>query len=369
MMNGPALQNPSQDFYQLVRFHQPRIASEERLETPVPKPVLDFHEAVSTIGQHPSLMRLLGLAVDLVFDLGRVLPASPNDVRVVPAWSPSPTNPTAVVSIRTHCVIAADRFEARPRPAALPELVDGCLPLDESTRFTVIQEDLDGVAMKVVDFAGNLQRLKTNKGSGSPDTFALPSLRSGGLQVARINRAPQFHERMADATFGSQQADSGADVFVYAEDVTRGYRIDVRDVREATWFSLTARSGSYKFLTTGHDEPFADEAWVTAAPTEDEAEDLYLQETLFRWGGWSLAAPRPGGRLATTQAEDPPVTTAPRHGRRRLSCRDHDPRDPRVVAAAPLRPALPGTRSRGGPRGQQRAARPAKPRPACVAGS
>ncbi len=312
MVNGPALQNPSQDFYQLVRFHQPRVKSAARLNLPVPKPVLDFHEAVSTIGQHPTLMRLLGLAVDLAFDVARVLPASPNDVRVVPTWSPSQGNPTTVVSVRTHCVIAADRFQARPRPAAPAELVDGRMPLNDPARFTVIQEDLDGAATKVVDFTGNLQRLKDNgKGSGSPDTFALPSLRSGGLQVARINRAPQFHDRMTEATIGSQLADNGGDVFVYAEDVTRGYRIDVRDVRDATWFSLTARSGEYKFLKTGQNEAFADEAWVTATPTEDEAEDLYLQETLFRWGGWSLAAPRPGGRLATTQAEDPPVTTEP----------------------------------------------------------
>ena len=314
--NGEPLVAPAEDFYQLVRFHQPRVSDTDKLATPVPKPVLDFHEAVSTLGQHPPLLRLLGLAVDLQFDLGG-LPPSPSEVRVLPTWAPSPPLPegsSTIVSVRTRCVISPSAFRARPAPLGPAELVDGRLTLEDTARFTVIQEDVDGAAMKLVDFAANLTRLKTNgKSVASPDEYSLPSLRSGGLQVARSNRAVQFHERMGLATSASQQvdADPPGELVVNAEEITRGYRIDIRDTREGKWFSLCARTGSYRFLATGDDVAFSDEAWVTAAPTEDEASDLYLQETLFRWGGWSLAAPRPGGRLAITQEDDPPVTNEP----------------------------------------------------------
>lgn len=327
--NGPALLQEAKDFYQLVRFHRSRTRLENlELDIPVAKPVLDFHQAVSTVGQYPSLLRLLGLVVDLVVDLGGALPASPNEVRVVPTWTPTPPVPpvplgsppvppgsTTTVAVRTRCLVGESTFQARPRQVEPPELVDGRLPLHDTNRFTAIQEDLDGGGLKAVDFAGNLARLRFGRSSASPDRYALPSLRSGGLSVARINRAPEFHERMGRAAAAGDEVDQAVPghVVLDAEDVTRGHRIDIRDTREGKWFSLSARTGSYKFLAIGTDVPFSDESWVSAAPTEDDSpeQDLYLQETLFRWGGWSLASPRPGARLAITQEDDPPVTSEP----------------------------------------------------------
>ena len=310
VVNGPPLADVAKDFYQLVRFHQPRLNADPDTVPAVPMPALDFHEAVSTAGQWPPLMRLLGLVVDLVVDVGS-MPASPTEVQIVPSWTPSPQASPAVAPVRTRCTITSSEFRARPRAAA-PELVDGRLPLNDTNQFAVLQEDQDGGGLKAVDFAQNLVRFKTKRSSATPDRYALPSLRSGGLSVARTNRAPAFHDKMAQGTTASKSAgnDQPGVVVLDAEDLTRGYRIDIRDERDATWFSLTARVGSYRFPTINTEVPFTDEGWVSAVPTEDSAKDIYLQETLFRWGGWSLAAPRPGARLATTQGGDP-LTTAP----------------------------------------------------------
>ena len=315
--NGLPLTNVPADFYQLDRFHRPR---HDGKGAPVATPTLDFHAAVATIGQHPALMRLLGLVVDLTFEIADAdLPAGPTFVTASSSWVPAiggPEGSPPVISVRTRCEIGPGQFEALPH-AVNPELTEGRLPFNDTDKFTVVAEDIDGAGLKALDFVANLNRLKQGPGglsSGSPERYALPSIRSAGLSVARANRAPQFHERMGRADTIGKNIDSSdpEPIEVDAEDITRGYRIDVRDVSEARWFSLSARTGKYVFLNGGVEIPYSDEAWVSNVPTANgtgEDADLYLQETLFRWGGWSLAAPRPGARLATTQEEDPPITT------------------------------------------------------------
>ena len=319
--NGPPLTDVKRDFYQLVRFHRSRTSfaayEEDDHVPPVVRPTLDFHEVVSSCGQYPPLLRLLGLVVDLVVDLGGTLPASPTDVRVVPSWTPQlpkPAGSTAdSVAARTRCLVDGGQFRARPR-ASDPDLVDGRLPMNDTDRFTLLQVDQDGAALKAVDFATNLARIRFGRSSATPDHYAVPSLRSGGLSVAFSNRAVGFHDRMERGQDKNEAMAGGTpgEVVLDAEDVTRGHRIDIRDTREGRWFSLAARRGTYRF-PGGVEVPYEDESWTTTGVTEDDTaqKDLYLQETLFRWGGWSLAAERPGGRIATTQEEDPPVTTAP----------------------------------------------------------
>lgn len=322
--NGPPLTNVGHDFYQIWRFHHSRTSfapyADDDHVPPVARPTLDFHEVVSSAGQYPPLLRLLGLVVDLVVDVGGVLPASPTEVRAVPAWVPQPPphagSAADVVVARTRCLIDGSQFRARPREEdpSKAVLVNGRLPLHDDARFTLIQLDQDGAALKAVDFTENLYRIREGRSVATPSTYAVPSLRSGGLAVSFLNRAVDFHERMerAATTGAGLDGETPGDLVFHAEDLTRGHRIDVRDTREAKWFSLAARTGTYRF-PAGVAVPYTDESWTSAGVTEDDSDDkdLYLQETLVRWGGWSLAAPRPGGRVATTQDDDPPVTTDP----------------------------------------------------------
>ncbi len=316
-VNGPPLTDVGKDFYQLDRFHRPRTTD---VGTPVATPTLDFHAAIGSIGQHPALMRLLGLVVDLTFDAAPGdLPAGATVVAVTTDWTPAVAGPggsDAALAVQTRCDVGPGIFAARPR-ATNPEVVGGRLAFDDTDKYTVVAADLDGGGLKAIDFAGNLHRVKNGPNglsSGSPQNYSLPSLRSAGFAVARTNRAPEFHERMGRAADAGDNIDSASPdpVVVDVEDITRGYRIDVRDVAAAKWFALCARTGEYDFLAPDEQVTYTDEAWITSAPTAGDANedsDLYLQETLFRWGGWSLVAPRPGARLATTQQDDPPITT------------------------------------------------------------
>lgn len=332
--SGPV--DPSMDFALLRRFHRPRGKTPDG---PVAKPVLDFHEAVATIGQHPHLMRLLGLVVDLEV-IVESLPASPTTVSVAPTWASPATPGTAglshQVSPRTACVIGPDVFMARPRLPGFVliddgrlRLVDGRLPLDNTDRYKVVSFDIDGAATKVVELVNNINNLLPLS-AASPDRYALPALRSGGLSVARSNRAVGFHGAMVDAGALNGAVASDDPIDVFAEDLTRGYAIDVRHDHDDQWRSLCAREGAgaqidggpvaYGFGVPVRAEEFApanDEGFVstvaTSAPPQDPPaageSDLWLQESLFRWGGWSLVAPRPGGRLDVKP--DAPPTFAP----------------------------------------------------------
>ena len=81
-----------------------------------------------------------------------------------------------------------------------------------------------------------------------------------------------------------------------AEDLVRGYAIDVHDSASGKWRSLNERIGTYAFAGTTL-AGIEDEGWVStglAKPADGSTTDSKLQETLFNWWGWSLSAPRPG---------------------------------------------------------------------------
>jgi hypothetical protein len=105
---------------------------------------------------------------------------------------------------------------------------------------------------------------------------------------------------------------------LYAEDVVRGYRVDVFDDQSNKWHSLCQRVGVYHFL----DAPGApgseiilqdeeDEGFVQMGTTEPLGEDgggprqLRTHESLFTWDGWSLSAPRPGKTLMDDEDHTP----------------------------------------------------------------
>lgn len=325
---APPNNNVPKDFVQLLRFHQPPASAAPkggRID-------LDFHQAVATLGQHPPLLRLLGLVIDLEVILTDV-PASPTTVKVIPAgWVPDPLGPShpaplpAAMSVATRCEITASSFRAQAKPGPGGKLVDGRLAFDDATRYGPIQFDVDGAAIKAVDFARNLTRALAAASTASPENYALPSLRSAGLAIAEHNRAVKFHEQLGDATAlnikvqtaPTSPPDPASTPMVWAEDVTRGYHIDVWDEAEQRWFPLCARTGEYRFGDTPVAIPDGDEGFVstvaTSAPAvnlDDPPDELKLPEPIVRWAGWSLVAPRPGGRLSNPDGSAPDIDYEP----------------------------------------------------------
>jgi hypothetical protein len=132
----------------------------------------------------------------------------------------------------------------------------------------------------------------------TPEGMGLPSIQSGGLALARDRRANRLNRRFQQSASTNQDLLNGLDVAFYAEDLLRGYRVDIRDDASGAWRSLCQRIGSYVFPEAPLDPlPFEDEGYLKGASTtskDDQNSDLYFHETLFRWGGWSLVAERPG---------------------------------------------------------------------------
>src|SRR6185437_12150525 len=185
-----------------------------------------------------------------------------------------------------------------------------------------------GSALKTVGFTLSAQNLVAKSLSirqidgevtyTTGDKQPVAALRSGGLGVSRHGRASLVAQDAAAAVLKNQAVDAGnGDKMVFfAEDVLRGYRVDVAAVPDAIkpgkWQTLCAREGSYRLIKSNETVTLpADEGYVSGASTTSTAtpgvnsDDHYLHESMFRWTGWSLCTPRPG---LTLQAKPVPGT-------------------------------------------------------------
>ncbi len=311
-------------FLQLETFLKPR--GKVLLGT-IPRPVPDFHDVLAFVLQHPPLLRLLGLVVDLVVDTPIDPGGTPLDatVEVLAPWTASSPTETATrrdVTPQTHCKFAPPVFETSPRDPASSVFERGHAWLADEDRFDVVVVEPDGAGLKAMMLADNLQRARPDLNPlkklslASPTNYALPSLRSSGISVAQLGIAPHFVIAMESGSdLNASAVDSNgvpqpAHPHIYLEDIVRGYRFDVHDglpdePSPLGWRTLMARIGTYKFLNAPGQTTvdFDDEGTFTAAPTgaaDHSSTDLYLQESLMRWDGWSLVASRPGKTISPT---------------------------------------------------------------------
>lgn len=311
--HGPP--DPGSDVAQALLFHTPASKPTPHMDSPyfrVPGPFeppkLDFHQALSMLGEHPQLMRALGLVVDLVFT--RPSGVGPTDtVWVEASWTsamPAGQNLT-VPPTKTRCRISSSRFEAAPR-ASGPEIDSGLLRLtdkfpDKEPRYELIQVDHDGAAIKMVAFINDLIRsqLKAHKTTDTPAEAAPPNFRSGGLSIVRTERALALHLKFKGIAKANKDLESNNPVLLSREDLTRGFAFDVFDVGSGNWYPLCERTGSAKFTGNGGpiDVPLSEESgWISlaAAQSADGNDDrLRIHESIASWAnGWSMVADRPG---------------------------------------------------------------------------
>jgi len=329
-------------FDQAVRFIAPFKDIGDTIKT-VDLPVKDeidalndFHRAVSLLGNYPNVLRDLGLVVDLKVTLGSNLPPLDSTVRVIPEWTPQMTA-TTLYSPKTHYQIANSRFLAKPRVTQMPinpsdprpEISNGLLRLNDDTLFRVIQEDVIGSAVKVQNAATNMVWLyddnnpNKNGAPNMPTQEGLPALRTKGIAVIRPNRVAVIQQVMeiqkkANDALASLEAFTIADAQgqpppaqtalppaeLFAEDLVRGYRVDVFDAQTKKWYSLCQRVGKYTFgvgvnaieLSNLEDESFVQPSATEPVPGT-AAPLMRFPESIFTWDGWSLAAPRLGNTL------------------------------------------------------------------------
>jgi len=337
-------------FYQADRFYRRERPSEEELRMRRPSyadlpaavkaPDYDFHRIVASFGDYPQLLRKLGLVLDFALEHdgaidGRIAAGNGEaigQVRLEIDWSNDhPTDRD--VRPRTAFQADKERFVARPRgkdqKRGLLDLANANDRWNDEKRalFDVYQVDPDGAALKTVDFTLTAQRLvgksldisqrfgKVTYTTG--DKQGVAALRSGGLGVSRHGRAAALAEDAAAGALKNAAIENGQGdaVTFFAEDLHRGYRIDVAAVPDAVsrapWRSLCARVGDYRLINGGalplpDDEGYVSEGGMTSSlGPNTNPDDHYLHESLFRWTGWSLCTPRPG---LTIKAESEPDT-------------------------------------------------------------
>ncbi|MEA2355882.1 MAG: hypothetical protein QOD61_2011 [Solirubrobacteraceae bacterium] len=349
-----------------VRFsvfhHMPTPSCEDVPLALDPATVLDFHQALTALNSYPDLLRALGLVFDLDLPrdfvaetpLGQTLTLAVAGVTGAREWALPPATP-ALETAYAHLRLGPDRFFfTAPRAVADPQApttVLGLLSLDPE-RFGLAQVDVDGGLHKAIMLAEtvrpppghNLVASAGPEAAPHPEVFdpeaTLPSLRSGGVSLFADRRALALLDSIAQSKAFNAVAGGGAQPRpFYAEDLVRGYRLDVWDSETDAWHSLHRREAEYSV----GELPFApsrrpEEGFVQLAATQPApgalpaTDDLYVHEAIARWAGWSLSAPMPAKHLSRYPdaaeavpdgspkfAEDEPITPFKVVGRYRVA--------------------------------------------------
>jgi len=323
--NPSAFQNIAGPF--AAYHHMPTPTEKKAGPVKVDPDEFDFHQALSALEAHPDLQRALGLVFDLEL---------PTDL--VPATAPGASANLSVQSttiawqmppkshpLETACVhltagnftlfCTASRTQSKDGG---PLQVFGLLNLDPA-RFGLAQVDVDGAMHKTIATAeiynnpdpGRSLKPVDPEPAPNPEVYdpeaTLPSMRTGGLQLYVDGRGATVVDAISQSKAFNQALESGGAQPrpFYAEDLVRGYRLDVWESETDTWHSLHRRSGKYAIgdagvaFDTTDEEGFFQLAATQPAPGAEPADkDLYVHEVIARWAGWSLSVPFPGKALS-----------------------------------------------------------------------
>jgi hypothetical protein len=324
-LDDPDAQNTRRDLAEqfALYHHQPQP---EGFKPSDSDRVLDFHKAISALQSYPALLRALGLVFD--FELpkdflpfsspGAIGPRTFGVTSVSPGWGWA-LRPTPIPSLMTayeyldfgghQLFMAASRLARSPGDKSGEIL--GLLNLDPRD-FGLAQVDIDGAMHKTIIVAESAANLALPL---HPEVFdptsTLPSLRSAGLALVSDGSALALLKGFQDAkkfndALGSGQPQSPP---FFAEDLVRGFRLDVWDSHSKAWHSLHRRNALYKIRSqtfeSKDEEGFTELAVTSGAPGSAPAQinDFYFQEAIARWAGWSLSVPPAGKHL--TRDPDP----------------------------------------------------------------
>ena len=213
------------------------------------------------MNSYPTLLRRLGLVVDLILDPAQFTKGA--DLLLSAAVT-FPAGALAVartkdVSPLTHTRFSAKAFQPVAHPALQPSdlrVVDGLVDLNPQ-RFELLQADVDGSGLKLMNFARTLARLKPDDQRIDPVTrfekdLGAPALRTAGLMLVHRERSATLKNRFstnaakntaAEKVFQGQAGAKPPEL--WAEDLVRGYRIDIWDKLTGVWRSLCERDATY----------------------------------------------------------------------------------------------------------------------------
>jgi hypothetical protein len=291
------------------RRYLTRVRNEDPPDTELPEPdvrlnriswvrppQVDFHQLTTACAAHAALLRPLRLVVDLVPNVGwqllsLILGGYPDAVSVFGRSGSFTTDP----SPWTRCTAGANRFALTPGIDS--DLTgNGFLRLGDTARYSTETLDVEATTLKAIGLGGTVQLRNARRSLSTPTTETTPTMRASGIAVTRIARSQTFHEtafQKGDLVVDKLNTDPN-NLELDADDVLRGYRLDVQPEGSANWRSVVIRDGQLD-VDGGDAIPLdTSEGWVSEVPVADDAGDLYLGEEQLRWDGWSPVAPKPG---------------------------------------------------------------------------
>ena len=358
---------PEYALYQANRFYQrpendrpyARLPKAGSVGGPVKAPEFDFHRLAGSFADAPALMRRLGLVLDAVVadDGALVTQANGLPQGLLEGKMALAVKHAHNLQVQTEESRPATAFWLMPKrftcDVRTPRHRAGLLRLSgaraianqaqqakiKDAGFSLTAVDPDGAALKTVGFALSLQDHLRKVGDPlDPNTLekpgeltyttsqgeTVPALRSGGLTLVEHGRAEHIADETIAASLKNEAANVGHTdkVVLYAEDVLRGYRVDIFTDKSGAWNSLCRRIAEYGWADGDGPElkPAKDEGYVSGASTTTKppdqlppnaTQDHYLHEALVKWTGWSLVAQRPGRRIhAYPDSSTPPAERA-----------------------------------------------------------
>lgn len=316
-------------------------------DAPPVVPTLDFHNAIGMLGSHPILLRRLGLVFDLQViltppggDQASINFLAPFDIRIVPAIAPlAPVSGLSEVHVLNATRTEGPKFS--PAPASDSPLSGGFVKVNDPG-FLVTGLDVTRSAQRATSFARVSQSQLARRG-GAPvpeplpdgsepipeipdkidDYDSPPTLTSGGLSllqadanvaadIRRVRQESLIQDLVGALSFVEPFSFKRPTTELYADDLTRGYRIDVRDVDNDRWHSLHRRLGEYRIGATNplivpvtrEDD---DEGFCISSEIVDDNGDRQISNAIGEWDGWSLSVPRPFKTISPDDRVSDPV--------------------------------------------------------------
>ncbi|HEY0928503.1 MAG TPA: hypothetical protein VGE27_01185 [Gemmatimonas sp.] len=277
---------------------------------------LDFHRIVAAMNQYPLLLRRLGLVQDFIVPVGRLrhsdnTPVSCTvDLPRAAAGAPAVTRRDA--SPRTLTTFGRSTFAPAPRPPADTKdlrVRDGLLRMSPD-RVALLQADVDGAGIKLMNFARSLagherSARQVDAVTKLPRRAGAPAIRNGGLMLVHRNRGDSLTQAFSRNDSLNSRMEQlftgrlGGEVSLYAEDLLRGWRVDVWDRSTPKWRSLCERLSNYDLpggalSVKGLREEGTIRLAATSAADGSRPDLMSLHEVMTVWRGWSLVAPSPG---------------------------------------------------------------------------
>src|SRR4029077_4174663 len=140
-------------------------------------------------------------------------------------------------------------FSAAERPSPSRRFAHGFLRLDPAS-FAVVAVDVDGLALKALNMAAtlDLQEAQKQRPIEEPAEAGVPTPRTGGVALVHTGHGEELHTDFYVARANDDRLeglDPNDPPVLAAEDLLRGYRMDIFDHAVESWRSLQRRFARY----------------------------------------------------------------------------------------------------------------------------